>query len=228
MRNPDTSNQTLPELMLKYAHVFNELNGQLVLQGSYGPIHAMEVNSIREEIKKLAIALECGSYVLVDFSLIQRHFYKSGFDLGTLGTLKKILSNDALEPDLLTAILSHQLKLKEYLHMRRGQQPELDRTIQALLGTIDAFSKEFSSEYRKFSLSIMNPCLEEKKVSALAYGKFNMSPLTLRTMTQEQQNAVVFGAVGGVGAVVTLGVFKYAAVSAKPAIKRAIQNIFRR
>lgn len=228
MRNPDTYNQALPELMLKYAHVFNELNGQLVLQGSYGRIHAMEVSSIRENIKKLAITLEYGSYALIDFSLIQRYFYESGFDLGTLNTLKKIFFSGNFKPDQLTAMLVDQLGLLEYLRTRRGQQPELDKTIQSLLETIDAFSKEFSSEYRKFSLSITTPCLEEKKVSTSAYSKFSMRQLTLRTMTQEQKNAAVFGAAGGVGAVVTLGVFRYTAVSAKPAIRRAIQHIFRR
>lgn len=133
------------------------------------------------------------------------------------------------EPDQLNTMLFNQLQLKEYLRTRKGQQPELDKTIQSLMDTIDLFSKEFSDEVQKFSSSIMKNDSEQKIEGAMGHQRrFMHTPLALRPVTQTQKDAMFFGVAGGVGAVLMLGLFRRAAVSAEPAMKNAVRNLFRR
>lgn len=193
MRNPNSTNPTLPELILKYAHIFNLLNAQLILQGNYGPFHEQEVDSIRKAVKNLATMLEYEAYALTDFSLIQRHLNKISFDLATLTTLKKMFFSHNLEPNQSIEMLSLHLKLREYLRTRKGEQPELDKTIRSLLETIDTFSKECSGEVQKFISSIMESyrgqnteCMPEDR------RRISYAPFTLQPMTQAQRDAVFF------------------------------------
>lgn len=229
MKNPDSAHQALPELMLKYAHAFNLLNSQLILQGNYGPFHEKEVNSIRSAVENLATTLEYGAYILTDFSLIQQHLNKIGFDLTTLATLKKIFSSYSLEPSQSIEMLSLRFKLSEYLRTRKGEQPEFDKTIQSLLETMDAFSKECSGEVQKFISSIMeNYRGQNTECVSEDYRRISYTPFTLQPMTQAQRDSVFFGIAGGAGVVLASGLFRHASVSMGPAIKNTLRNFFRR
>ena len=246
----DGALNTLSTLTSKYTLKLETLQKKTVLTGQYGWSHEGEVKEIKQAIDKLISKSRHEVSTLSQCAVTNATHRRVGMiSLGELDSLKEQLT-----------VLDYQWKkqkeskeflvecLTRYLNKRRGQQPELDTTIQELLDTVDEFYNHSYPACKAVQLSMLSGSWEVTKTKAnppamresADVGTSCVPSVTLAAptffsnMTEAQRTPllVAAGVIGGVAGATFFarGFFRSAAgqTTTHHAGRAAMRSVFRR